>query len=208
MAGLVARAVVAAALLITWSLPTTRLAALPGERALALAADAICWAEGSAARASLRTPASGALAGVVPDPRVVEVAALFEPLATRRWTVDLACVLFAAVATAALLARWRVAPALVIAAAILYLTSHPVTWDAYRLVLITQSPRLWWVAISQWSPALWSERLAAPVTVWLSLFGAGALLFGASMRRFGPRLRSALRGGSLLRSPSPVQPTT
>jgi hypothetical protein len=207
MAGYIARAIIAAALVITWSLPASRLAVVPSERALALAADAICWAEGSAALASLGTPASGSRAtGAGPDPRLVEVAALFEPAAKRQWAADLARVAFVLLAVAALLARWSLAPLLVIAAAILYLASYSANWDAYRLALVTQSPRLWWLAISQWSLALWSERLAAPVAVWLSLLGASVLLL-ATVRR---RLQHALhhhRSRLHPRWPSPTQPT-
>src|SRR5262245_42812054 len=122
MAGIVVRAVVAAALLITWLLPSARLSVLPRERALALAADAVCWAEGSAVLASLRTTGAADTATRAPDPRLAEMATLFEPATTRQWAVELARVAFAALAVGLLLSRWRFAPALVIAAAILYLT--------------------------------------------------------------------------------------
>jgi hypothetical protein len=39
-------------------------------------------------------------------------------------------------------AGWRFAPPLVIAAAILYLLTYPVQWDGYRLLIVTESPRL------------------------------------------------------------------
>jgi len=64
------------------------------------------------------------------------------------------------------------------------LLTYGVQWDGYRLLLVTESPRLWWNAISQWSPSLWSERLAAPLAIWLSLLGACWLsLRGATASR-------------------------
>ena len=190
MMGHLARAMVAAALLLAWSLPLARLAVLPQERAEALAADAICRAQGSGFQAPAfeAGSAAAALDSVSDGPVLSDLAQLFEPAMTRQWQADLARALLVITGAALLLGGWRFAPPLVIVAAILYLLTYEVQWDGYRLLFVTESPRLWWNAISQWSPSLWSERLAAPLAIWLSLLGACWLLLrGATASR-----RSAL----------------
>jgi hypothetical protein len=176
MMGLVARATIAAALLLTWSLPLARLAELPQQRAEAWAADAICRARGLPAVAFPLGPPLGAPSSASYLPGVSEMAQLFEPATARRWNVELAQVVLAAAAAVLLVFNWRFAPPLVIAAAILYLLTYDVRWDGYRLLAVTQSPRLWWTAVSQWSLSLWSQRLGAPLAVWVSLVGACLLL--------------------------------
>jgi hypothetical protein len=190
MMGHLARAMIAAALLLAWSLPLARLAVLPQERAEALAADAICRAQGSGFQAPAFKAGSVAVAldSVSNGPVLSDLGQLFKPAMTRQWQADLARALLVIAGAALLLAGWRFAPPLVIVAAILYLLTYGVQWDGYRLLLVTESPRLWWNAISQWSPSLWSERLAAPLAIWLSLLGACWLLLrGATASR-----RSAL----------------
>jgi hypothetical protein len=192
MMGLVARATIAAALLLTWSLPLARLAELPQQRAEALAVDAICRARGLPAVVVPFGPAVTAPGSASYLPGVSEMVDLFEPAMARQWKVELAYVVLAVAAAALLVFGWRFAPPLVIAAAILYLLTYDLQWDGYRLLAVTQSPRLWWTAVSQWSLSLWSQRLAAPLAVWVSLVGACLLLLrstapaGASE---GPRHR-------------------
>jgi hypothetical protein len=169
------RSLVAAALLFTWLLPITRLSVLPQQRAEELAIDTICRARWDSA--PLRNGIPDAASTVLPttlagDPRIADIAKLFEPAMARAWRTELAQAAFAVLALAALLAGWRWAPALAIAAAILYLQQHALDWDGYRLLAVTESVRLWWVAIRQWSAALWAERLIAPVTVWAALLGS------------------------------------
>jgi hypothetical protein len=92
-----------------------------------------------------------------------------------------------------MLSRWRFAAAFVIAAALLYFEFTGVRWDAYRLLVVTESPRLWWLAISQWPPAWWLERLVAPMAGSLCLLGASVLCvlslrgLRAAARTTGPR---------------------
>ncbi len=185
-----ARALAAFALLLVWALPASRLAVLPQERALAVAEAGVC-------RAGQRTP-------VLPDqwspalPRVdastrtetdvlrVASAAPFQPAATRQWAVEVLHLLLVAAAVAALAAGWRLAPLGVIAAVIVYVNVHEPRADAYRLLWVSESPRLWWQAISQWSLSLWAERLVAPALAGLSLIGAVAMLM-RSITRGVPR---------------------
>ena len=190
MAGSLFRYAIAIALLTAWSLPVARLAESPRQRADALAVDAICWG-----------PVVASPAGVLPVAtttrswsnarQIAEVAALFEDTAKKQWAGELAQVLVAVSAAVALLLRWRYAPALGIAAAILYLWSQRPDWDAYRLLLVTESPRLWWAAIQRWSLSLWSHRLAAPPMIWFALLGACCLLLQAAAAwRWRPGFRT------------------
>ncbi|HET7528219.1 MAG TPA: hypothetical protein VFK10_19925, partial [Burkholderiaceae bacterium] len=161
-------------------------------------------------RASLSAATATESGGTQADPQLAETADLFEPLARHQGTAELARIASAAPAAALLLARCRLAPPpLVIAAATLYLSSFPVHRDAYRLAIVTKSPRLWWLAISQWSPALGSERLAVPVAVWLRLVGAAALLLAGALRyrrgsQRSPRRRPASSMAVVLNLPGEV----
>lgn len=188
---------VAAALLLTWLLPMTRVAVLPPERAEALAADTVCRARWDPAPQRNGLPGATAVLAATPavDPRLGDVAELFEPAMAREWRADVAQVSFVALVVVALLAGWRWAAGLAIAAAILYLHGHTLDWDGYRLLAVTGSPRLWWVAIQQWSAALWSERLIAPVMVWAAMLGSCAMLLQAVWAR---RADAAARSGRML----------
>ena len=174
MVGRLARGLIAAGLLLAWSLPLARLGELPRERAEALAADAICRARGPGFQVAAfqAGSAAAALAATSSGQTLADMADLFRPAMARQWRAELARAVLVIVSAALLVAGWRFAPPFVIAAAILYLLTYPVQWDGYRLLIVTESPRLWWTAIRHWSPSLWSERLIAPLSIWLSLLGA------------------------------------
>lgn len=191
MSGLLVRVSISFALLVAWAWPASQLSVLPHERAMRLAAEAICFAEAndlpvqSALRELSRSRGTVAVSSaVLGDPRLREIAPLFEPMTTRQWAIELVRASLALAAALLLLSRWRLAPALVIAAAILYFGFTAVRWDAYRLLIATESPRLWWLAISQWPPAWWLERLVSPMAGSLCLLGASVLCV-LSLR--GPR---------------------
>jgi hypothetical protein len=118
---------------------------------------------------------------------LADVAAPMQRAFDKEWQTDLTRVLFVALAGGMLLIGARsiggVAPLLVIAAASLYLWAYAPHWDAYRLLGVTQSPQLWWQAVTQWSWALKAERLVAPLTVWIALLGACWLLLRAESAR-------------------------
>jgi hypothetical protein len=182
MSGLLVRVSISLALLITWAWPASHLSVLPRERALRLAAEAICFADANdmpvqaALRMVGRYPGAGpALTAALADPRLRDIAPLFESTTTRQWTSELARASLAVLAALLMLSRWRWAPVLVIAAALLYFAFTGVRWDAYQLLVVTESPRLWWLAISQWPPAWWLERLVAPMAGSLCLLGASVL---------------------------------
>ena len=189
----VTRALAALALLLAWALPTSRLAVLPAERALAVAEAGIC----RAGQRTLVVPAawspalprvrfSSAPNGADSELRRIDSAAPFQPAATRQWAAEVLHLLLVAVAVAALAAGWRLAPLWVIAAVVLFINVHEPRADAYRLLWVVESPRLWWQAISQWSLSLWAERLVAPALACLSLLGAVAMLLHA-LTRGAPR---------------------
>jgi hypothetical protein len=187
------RAVVAAALLLAWLVPAARLAVLPQQRALEAAATEPMCLSARAAVVGALSPADAALRAT-PLPTLADVAAPMQRAFDKQWQTDLTRVLFVALAAAVLAFGARrvgaIAPLLVIAAAILYLWAYEPHWDAYRLLGVTQSPRLWWQAVSQWSWALQAERLAAPLAVWIALLGAGWLLLRGEVvpaRRAPPR---------------------
>jgi hypothetical protein len=187
------RAIVVAALLLTWLVPAARLAVLPEQRAQALAAtELLCL---SSRAAVLPAVWSGEAASSRPAqrPTLADVAAPMQRAFDKAWQTDLTRVLFVALAAAVLLFGARrigsVAPLLVIAAATLYLWAYEPHWDGYRLLWVTQSARLWWQAVSSWSWALQAERLLAPLTVWIALLGACWLL----LRTEGTRPRRVAR---------------
>jgi len=174
------RALAAFALLLVWALPASRLAVLPQERALAVAEAGVC-------RAGQRAPVlpqqwSPALSRVDASTRTdndllrIESAAPFQPAASRQWAVEALHLLLVAVVVASLAAGWRLAPLGVIAAVVLYVTVNEPRVDAYRLLWVAESPRLWWQAIGQWSLSLWAERLVAPAMAGLSVLCATAML--------------------------------
>jgi hypothetical protein len=182
MSGLLSRVSIAVALLLAWLVPASQLSVLPQQRALVLAAEAICFADANdmpvqlALRTMSRNPTAGpTLAVALDEPRLREIAPLFEPLTRRQWTAELVRASVALLAALLLLSRWRFAPVVVIAAALLYFEFAGVRWDAYRLLIVTESPRLWWLAISQWPQAWWLERLIAPMAGSLCLLGASLL---------------------------------
>jgi hypothetical protein len=194
------RAIVAAALLLTWLVPVARLAVLPQQRALERAAtEPMCLS----ARAALVLPGAddfGSSRALAQRPTLADVAAPMQRAFDKQWQTDLTRVLFVALAAAMLLFGARrfggVAPLLVIAAASLYLWAYEPHWDAYRLLGVTQSPPLWWHAISQWGWALQAERLLAPLMVWVALLGACWLLLrmeGAWPRRMQQQVHAPLR---------------
>jgi hypothetical protein len=184
------RAAVAIALMLTWLAPAARLAELPQQRALALAAsEPMCLSS----RAALVSSIDGSLSRPSGAPTLADVAAPMQRAFEREWRTDLTRVSFAALATIALLAGasriGSVAALPVIAAATLYLWTHQPHWDGYRLLWVTQSVPLWWHAVSQWGWALQAERLMAPPAVWAALLGACWLL----LRREGARPHRAVR---------------
>ena len=184
--GHLARGLVAAALLLAWSLPLSRLGVLPQQRAEALAAAEICRAQGPGFKAVAFQAGSvaAALGATSSAPMLSDLAGLFQPAMARQWRAEVARAALVIASAALLIAGWRFAPGFAITAAILYLLTYPIQWDGYRLLIVTESPRLWWTAIRQWSLSLWSERLLAPPGVWISLIGAGwLLLHGFSKRR-------------------------
>lgn len=184
--GHLARSLVAAALLLAWSLPLSRLSVLPQERAEALAAAEICRAQGPGFKAVAFQAGSveAALGATSSAPMLADLADLFQPAMARQWRAEVARAALVIISAAMLIAGWRFAPAFAITAAILYLLTYPIQWDGYRLLIVTESPRLWWTAIRQWSLSLWSERLLAPPGVWISLIGAcWLLLHGFSKQR-------------------------
>lgn len=194
MVPLLARAAIVAALLTTWFAPITRLAVLPQDRAQTLAVQAICRVEPATAQQAdgARAGFSVAPAGArpVPPAQLADMAELFKPAQARQWRTELMHLLLVFAAVAALLARWRAGAVLAMAATLVYLWFHGVQWDAYRLLMVTESPRLWWNGISHWSPALWSERLAAPLMVWLSLIVPAWWLLRARLAAATGRLPS------------------
>jgi hypothetical protein len=195
MPGIWLRAVVAAALLLTWLVPAMRLAVLPEQRAQAAAAtELMCLAP----RAALQSVAWSGDAGTAAPfsavrPTLAEAAAPTLRAFDRQWRTDATRVAFVAAAALALLACRRrfagVAALLVIAAASLYGWAYEPHADGYRLLLVTQSASLWWHAVSQWSWALQVERLIAPLTMCIALCGACWLLWRAESVR--PRNRVA-----------------
>jgi hypothetical protein len=188
-----ARSLVAAALLLAWSLPLSRLSVLPQERAEALAAAEICRAQGPGFKAVAFQAGSveAALGATSSAPMLVDLADLFQPAMARQWRAEVARAALVIASAALLIVGWRFAPAFAITAAILYLLTYPIQWDGYRLLIVTESPRLWWTAIRQWSLSLWSERLLAPPGVWISLIGACWLLLGGFSKRRQTALAAA-----------------
>jgi hypothetical protein len=81
------------------------------------------------------------------DPRLAWTTDLSEPLRDRQSTIDLAHL---ALATPSMVRSWF-GPALVIAAATLYLSLDLVHGDADWLAIATE-PRLWWQVISRGVP--------------------------------------------------------
>jgi hypothetical protein len=200
MSGLFVRVSISLALLVAWAMPASHLAVLPHERAMTLAAEAICFADANdmpvqaALRTMSRKPGVGPLTAAFGDPRLAEIAPLFASMTTRQWTAELLRASLALIAAMLLLSRWRFAPIVVIAAALLYFGSTDVRWDAYRLLIVTESPRLWWLAISNWSPAWWLERLVGPMAGLLCVLGASALcVLHLFDQRASARARSALQ---------------
>jgi hypothetical protein len=194
ISGVWLRAVVAAALLLTWLVPAARLAVLPHQRAQALAAtEVMCLSSRAATLQSISSADDRGASSAVQRPTLADVAAPMQRAFDKEWQTDLTRVLFVALAAAVLFVGARrmggVAPLLVIAAAILYLWAYEPHWDGYRLLGVTQSLPLWWHAVSQWDWALQAERLVAPLTVWIALLGACWLLLraeGALPRRTEP----------------------
>jgi hypothetical protein len=191
--GLWLRAIVAVALLLTWLVPAARLAVLPEQRALALAATERMCLSSRAAVVPAVWSADAQAARPLQRPTLADVAAPMQRAFEKEWQTDLIRVGFAALAAAMLLLGARriggVAPLLVIAAATLYLWAYAPHWDSYRLLGVTQSAGLWWQAVSSWSWALQAERLLAPPAVWIALLGACWLLLraeGARPRRVAP----------------------
>ena len=195
--GLWLRAIVAAALLLTWLVPAARLAVLPEQRAQALAAtELMCLSSRAAvvpAEWTNNATDNADAARTIQRPTLADVAAPMQHAFDKEWQTDLTRVGFAALAAALLLFGARriggVSPLLVIAAATLYLWAYEPHWDGYRLMWVTQSARLWWNAVSSWSWALQAERLLAPPAVWIALLGACWLLLrteGARPRRVAP----------------------
>lgn len=184
-----ARALAAFALLLVWALPASQLAVLPPERALAVAEAGICragqrtlvlpqaWSPALSPVNSARAPTDAET-----ERRRIDSAAPFEPATTRQWLTEALHLLLVATAVGALVAGWRLAPLWVIAAVAVYVDVHEPRADAYRLLWVLESPRLWWHAVSQWSLSLWAERLVAPAMAGLSLLGAVAMLLHASAR--------------------------
>jgi uncharacterized membrane protein len=184
-----ARALASFALLLVWALPASRLAVLPQERALAVAEAGVCRAgQRTVVLPEAWSPAlprvsfSIAPSGTETDLLRIESAAPFQPAATRQWATELLHLMVVALALAALAAGWRLAPLWVIAAVVLFISVHEPRADAYRLLWVAESPRLWWQAISQWSLSLWAERLVAPAMAGVSLLVAVALLLQAWTR--------------------------
>ncbi|MCW5662180.1 MAG: hypothetical protein KIT60_31115 [Burkholderiaceae bacterium] len=177
------RAAVALALVLTWLVPAARLAELPQQRALALAATEPMCLSSRAALVSSLSSIDGGVSRRLARPTLADVAAPMQRAFEREWRTDLTRVLFVALAAGVLLVGAHrtggVAALLVIAAATLYLWVHEAHWDGYRLLWVAQSLPLWWHAVSQWGWALAAERLVAPVTVWLALLGGGWLLLRA-----------------------------
>jgi hypothetical protein len=178
------------ALLLTWLVPGVRLSVLPQERALAAAATELMCVSSRAAvvPAVWNDDAADALRPVsAVRPRLADAAAPMQRAFDKQWQTDATRVGFVAFAALVLLACARrfagVAALLVIAAATLYGWAYDPHADAYRLLLVTQSLPLWWHAVSQWSWALQAERLMAPLTMWIALFGACWLLWRAESTR-------------------------
>jgi hypothetical protein len=187
------RAIVALALALTWLVPAMRLAVLPEQRAQALAATELMCLSSRAAVLPAVWSGDAERSEPVQRPTLADVAAPMQRAFDKEWQTDLTRVGFAALAVALLLFGARriggVAPLLVIAAATLYLWAYEPHWDGYRLMWVTQSPRLWWQAVSSWSWGLQAERLLAPPAVWIALLGACWLLLrteGAHPRRVAP----------------------
>lgn len=185
MPGVWLRAAVAMALLLTWLVPGVRLALLPQERAQAAAAtELMCLSSRAVAvPAAWSDDADFALRRSAGAPTLADAAAPMQRAFDKQWQTDATRVAFAVFAALALLAGMRrfggVAALLVIAAASLYLWTYEPDGGGYRLLLVTQSVPLWWQAVSQWSWALQAERLLAPLTAWMALFGACWLLWRA-----------------------------
>ena len=200
MENMALRAAVVMALLLTWLVPGIRLSMLPQDRALAAATTELMCLSSRASVLPAAWPTSGPLARSSTAPTLADVAAPMQRAFDKQWQTDAIRVAFVVVAAAALVAAGRrVVPlTLAIAAATLYLWAYEPHWDGYRLLLVTQSPALWWHAVSQWSWALQAERLLAPVTVWFALLGACWLLW--RLRSSGPSRATPLARASNLRS--------
>jgi hypothetical protein len=180
MENMALRAAVAVALLLTWLVPGIRLSVLPSDRALVAATTEVMCLSSRASVLPAAWQTSGPLARSSTAPTLADLAAPMQRAFDKQWQTDAARIAFVVIAAAALLAvrGGRVAaPMLAIAAATLYLWAYEPHWDGYRLLLVTQSPALWWHAVSQWSWALQAERLLAPATVWFALLGAAWLLW-------------------------------
>jgi len=189
MRGVWLRVVVAVALLLTWLVPGVRLSVSPQERALAAAAtELMCLSSRAATVPAAGLDDSGSAPGFTAvRATLFDAAAPMQRAFDKQWQTDATRVGFVVVAALGLLACARrfagVAALLVIAAATLYWWAHDPHADAYRLLLVTQSLPLWWHAVSQWSWALQAERLVAPLTLWIALFGACWLLWRAESTR-------------------------
>jgi len=189
MPGVWFRAAVAMALLLTWLVPGMRLAVLPQERAQAAAAtERMCLSSRAVAvPAAWSDDADFSLRRGAGAPTLADAAAPMQHAFDKQWQTDATRVAFVVLAAIGLLAGLQrfggVAALLVIAAASLYLWAYEPDGDGYRLLLVTQSLPLWWQAVSQWSWALQAERLLAPFTAWISLFGACWLLWRAECTR-------------------------
>lgn len=189
MPGIWLRAVVAAALLLTWLVPGVRLLVTPQERALAAAAtELMCLSSRAAAVPAAWSEGTGTTPGVTAvRATLFDAAAPMQRAFDKQWQTDATRVGFVVFAALVLLACARrfagVAALLVIAAATLYWWAYDPHADAYRLLLVTQSLPLWWHAVSQWSWSLQAERLVAPLTLWIALLGACWLLWRAESTR-------------------------
>ena len=190
MTGMWLRTVVSVALLLTWLVPGVRLWDLPRDRALAAAATELMCVSSRAAVVPVvwsDDPAEPSRDASAMRPTLADAAAPLQRAFDRQWQTDatrVGFVLFAALLVLACARRYAgVAALLAIAAATLYGWAYDPHADAYRLLLATQSLSLWWHAVSQWSWALQVERLIAPITMWMALFGACWLLWRAESRR-------------------------
>ena len=189
MPGVWLRAVVAAALLLTWLVPGVRLSVSPQERALAAAStELMCLSSRAAAVPAVWRDDAGTASGFTAvRATLFDAAAPMQRAFDKQWQTDATRVGFVVFAALLLLACARrfagVAALLVIAAATLYWWAYDPHADAYRLLLVTQSLPLWWHAVSQWSWALQAERLVAPLTLWIALLGACWLLWRAESTR-------------------------
>ncbi len=156
----------ALAYLLAWLVPAVQATVTPQRRAETFVASTICVGRAAVLPANnlqsfARQPP--VLATHTPA-QVAELAQPFVAAFTARWRRELLALALAAVALAALLARSRWTPYLLLGSIVALVGQNGVRMDALTL-LSAAGPRLWWNSISQWTPAMLHELIVVPLAL-------------------------------------------